>query len=165
MIYRPAQEKARHYGGKAQQPTLIIHQRTSRIPWSELQSHHYQLPVTLRHLWPVPAADNHTTKHTPQGTAGPAIFPKQEPAEKQWCPSDPLYLDSREAGTPYCNSYPSRASEWRYERGNKRAHKKVAQWDGAPESSLTGLEAWRMVFMPDFPPVLRIVELTIDSSR
>ncbi len=26
-----------------------------------------------------------------------------------------------------------------------------------------GLEAWRMVFLPDFPTVFRIVELTSDS--
>ena len=64
-----------------------------------------------------------------------------------------------------CNSYPRRPAGWRYERGNLRAHKKPAQWDGAPESGLTGLEAWRMVFMPDFPPVSRIVELTRDYLR
>ncbi len=43
--------------------------------------------------------------------------------------------------------------------------KKAAQWGGAPEAGQTGLEAWRMVFMPDFPPVARIVELTSDSLR
>lgn len=41
--------------------------------------------------------------------------------------------------------------------------KKAAAWGGAPEAGQTGLEAWRMVFMPDFPPVARIVELTSDS--
>jgi hypothetical protein len=42
---------------------------------------------------------------------------------------------------------------------------KAAQWGGAPEAYQTGLEAWRMVFMPDFPTVFRIVELTSDSLR
>ncbi len=43
--------------------------------------------------------------------------------------------------------------------------KKAAQWGGAPKSGLTGLEARRMVFVPDFPTVSRIVELTRDSLR
>jgi hypothetical protein len=40
---------------------------------------------------------------------------------------------------------------------------KAARWGGAPEAYQTGLEAWRMVFLPDFPTVFRIVELTSDS--
>ena len=40
---------------------------------------------------------------------------------------------------------------------------KAAQWGGAAEAYQTGLEAWRMVFLPDFPTVFRIVELTRDS--
>ena len=40
---------------------------------------------------------------------------------------------------------------------------KAAQWGGAAEAYQTGLEAWRMVFLPDFPTVFRIVELTSDS--
>ncbi len=43
--------------------------------------------------------------------------------------------------------------------------KKAVQWDGAPESGQTGLEAWRMVFVPDFPTVSRLIELTSDSLR
>jgi len=41
--------------------------------------------------------------------------------------------------------------------------KKVAPWASGPESYQTALEAWRLVFMPDFPTVFRIVELTEDS--
>ena len=40
---------------------------------------------------------------------------------------------------------------------------KASQWGGAAEAYQTGLEAWRMVFLPDFPTVFRIVELTSDS--
>jgi hypothetical protein len=32
--------------------------------------------------------------------------------------------------------------------------------EGVPESYQTGLEAWRMVFLPKFPAVFWIVELT-----
>lgn len=40
---------------------------------------------------------------------------------------------------------------------------KAAQWGGAPECSHNAREAYRIVFMPDFPTVYRIVELTSDS--
>jgi hypothetical protein len=42
---------------------------------------------------------------------------------------------------------------------------KAAQWGGNPEGGQTALEAWRRVFMPDFPSVFptRIAELTSDS--
>ena len=40
---------------------------------------------------------------------------------------------------------------------------KAARWGGAAEAYQTGLEAWRMVFLPDFPTVFRILELTSDS--
>jgi hypothetical protein len=42
---------------------------------------------------------------------------------------------------------------------------KAAQWGGAAESGQTALEAWRRVFMPEFPSVFptRIMELTSDS--
>ena len=76
-----------------------------------------------------------------------------------------MFLDSREGGTPFAihihaAQQGGATKEEIYER-----IKKAAQWDGAPESGLTGLEAWRMVFMPDFPTVPRIVELTSDPSR
>jgi hypothetical protein len=37
--------------------------------------------------------------------------------------------------------------------------------EGAPESYQTGLEAWRMVFLPNFPAVFCIVELTGGSLQ
>jgi hypothetical protein len=37
--------------------------------------------------------------------------------------------------------------------------------EGAPESYQTGLEAWRMVFLPKFPAVFCIVELTGGSLQ
>jgi hypothetical protein len=40
---------------------------------------------------------------------------------------------------------------------------KAARWGGVTEAYQTGLEAWRMVFMPDFPTVFRVAELTSDS--
>jgi hypothetical protein len=42
---------------------------------------------------------------------------------------------------------------------------KAAQWGSAPDGNQTALEAWRRVFMPDFPSVFptRIAELTSDS--
>ena len=42
---------------------------------------------------------------------------------------------------------------------------KAAQWGGNPEGSQTAVEAWRIIFMPDFPSVFptRIAELTSDS--
>ncbi len=40
---------------------------------------------------------------------------------------------------------------------------RAARWGGAPEAYQTGLEAWRIVFLPDFPTVFRVVELTSDS--
>src|SRR5687768_6730987 len=41
---------------------------------------------------------------------------------------------------------------------------KAAQWGGNPEGSQTAVEAWRIIFMPDFPSVFptRIAELTSD---
>jgi hypothetical protein len=42
---------------------------------------------------------------------------------------------------------------------------KAAQWGGAAEGNQSALEAWRIVFRPDLPPVFptRIIELTSDS--
>ena len=42
---------------------------------------------------------------------------------------------------------------------------RASGWGGSAECYQTGLEAWRMIFMPDFPTVFRIVELTSDSLQ
>src|SRR6266404_708257 len=55
----------------------------------------------------------------------------------------------------------------REERKQDELYRMVAYIGGGKasghESYQTALEAWRLVFMPDFPTVFRIVELTEDS--
>ena len=41
---------------------------------------------------------------------------------------------------------------------------RVGSWAGNA-STLVGLEAWRLVFRPDVPSILRVVELTSDSFK